>query len=181
MTIIVMEQIKTKYLLLRRIFFTLLLNVVVVLAFVILEQEGVMAGENEHSFNLPGIFKHDNDLHSREILFTVKYPGVINVDVSWEPPERKLEVTLYDQSWQSLVCKKEKSPVHLDYQYSREHYEKAKFVGNTFRVGISQSLFKTVIGSVKISTPDRKVIKENGRDEIRGPFGTFIEEETPEN
>jgi|APSaa5957512535_1039671.scaffolds.fasta_scaffold53810_2 hypothetical protein len=175
-----MKSSKISRLLLRRTLLVLLLNIVIMIVFTTRKQEDVLADENEHSFHLPSIFKHDNDLHSKEILFTAKYPGTINVNVSWEPCERKLTVTLYDQNGQSLISKKDESPLNLDYTYSQEHYEKAKFFGNTFRVGISPSLFKTLIGSVKISTPARKVVEGEDHEEVRGPFGTFIEEENPE-
>jgi len=96
------ESSKINRLLLRRTLLVLLLNIVIVIVFTTRKQEDVLADENEYSFHLPSIFKHDNDLHSKEVLFTAKYPGTINVNVSWEPAERKLTVTLYDQNGQSL-------------------------------------------------------------------------------
>ena len=165
------------YLLSKRTFLVVLLNIAMVVVFATIDQKNVLAGEVIHSFYLPSVFKQGSDLRPREILFTAKYPGVIEAEVSWEQAKKKLTITLYDQEGKSLVSKKGRSPVHLVYTYSQEQFEKAKITGNTFRVGISQSPFRTVSGSVMISTPDKKVIEEDDSINIRGPYGTFIEEE----
>ena len=65
-------------------------------------------------------------LRPREILFTAKYPGVIEADASWEPAKKKLTITLYDQEGKSLVSKKGRSPVHLVYTYTQEQFNKAR-------------------------------------------------------
>ena len=152
-----------------------------VLVFTTIGQENVLAGKNVHSFYLPSVLKQGSDVRSREILFTVKYPGDIKVDASWEPGEKELTITIYDQDGKSLVSKKDESPVHLVYTYTQEHFKKARFLGNSFRVGISQSPFKTINGSVKIITPGKKVIQEDDSINTRGPYGTFIEEEKEED
>ena len=164
-------------LLFKRTFFLALLNIVIVIVFATLWQKNVLAGKNVHSFHLPSVLKQGSDVRPREIIFTVKYPGDIKVDASWEPGEKELTITIYDQDGKSLVSKKDESPVHLVYTYTQEHLRKTKFLGNTFRVGISQSPFRTINGSVKISTPDKKVIEEDDTLDTRGPYGTFIEEE----
>ena len=90
---------------------------------------------------------------------------------------RKLRITLYDLEGNSLVSKKDVSPVHLVYEYTEEHFKKAKYLGNTFKIEISKSPFKTINGSINIITPDKKIIKEDDSINTRGPFGTFVEEE----
>ena len=167
-------------LLFKRTFFLALLNIAVVIVFATFWQKNVLAGKNVHSFQLPSVLKQGSDVRPREILFTVKYPGDIKVDASWEPGEKELTITIYDQDGKSLVSKKDESPVHLVYTYSQEHFKKARFLGNSFRVGISQSPFKTINGSVKIITPGKKVIQEDDSINTRGPYGTFIEEEKEE-
>jgi hypothetical protein len=152
-----------------------------VLIFTTIDQKNVLAGENVHSFYLPSVLKQGSDVRPREILFTVKYPGDIKVDASWEPGEKELTITIYDQDEKSLVSKKDKSPVHLVYTYTQEHFKKARFLGNSFRVEISQSPFKTINGSVKIITPGKTVIQEDDSINTRGPYGTFIEEEKEED
>jgi hypothetical protein len=169
------------YLLSKRIFLVVLLNIAMVVVFATIDQKNVLADKVIHSFFLPSVFKQGSDLRPREILFTAKYPGVIEADASWEQAKKKLTITLYDQEGKSLVSKKGRSPVHLVYRYSQEQFEKAKITGNTFRVGISQSPFRTISGSVMISTPDKKVIEEDDSINIRGPYGTFIEEEEKED
>ena len=169
------------YLLSKRTFLVVLLNIAMVVVFATIDQKNVLAGKDVYSFYLPSVFKQGSDLRPREILFTAKYPGVIEADVSWEQAKKKLTITLYDQEGKSLVSKKGRSPVHLVYTYSQEQFDKSKIIGNTFRVGISQSPFRTVSGSVKISTPDKKVIEEDDSINIRGPYGTFIEEEEKED
>jgi len=154
-----------------------LFNIAMVIAFATISQKGVLAGKVVHSFFLPSVLKQGSDVRPREILFTAKYPGIIEVDASWEPDEKKLTITLYDQEGKSLVSKKSKSPVHLVYMYTQEHFNKAKFLGNSFKIGISQSPFRTINGSVKIIAPDKKVIEKDDSVNIRGPYGTFIEEE----
>ncbi len=167
-------------LLLKRSFSVFLLSIAMAIIFATLGQKNVLAGENVHSFHLPSVLKQGSDVRPREILFTVKYPGDIKVDASWEPVKKKLTITLYDQDGKSLVSKKAESPVHLVYKYSEDHFKKAKILGNTFRVGISQSPFRTINGSVEITTPGKKVIEEDDSINTRGPFGTFIEEEKEE-
>jgi len=168
-------------LLFKRTFFLALLNIAMVIVFATFWQKNVLAGKNVHSFHLPSILKQGTDVQPREIIFTVKYPGDIKVDASWEPGEKELTITIYDQDGKSLVSKKDESPVHLVYTYTQEHLKKARFLGNTFRVGISQSPFKTINGSVKIITPGKKVIQEEDSINTRGPYGTFIEEEKEED
>ncbi len=163
-------------LLFKRTFFLALLNIAMVIVFATFWQKNVLAGKNVQSFHLPSVLKQGSDVRPREILFTVKYPGDIKVDASWEPGERELTITIYDQDGKSLVSKKDESPVHLVYTYTQEHFKKARILGNSFRVGISQSPFKTINGSVKIITPGKKVIEEDDSINTRGPYGTFIEE-----
>ncbi len=168
------------YLSFKRSLFVICLNFIIVIAFTTSGQKIALAGKKVHSFHLPSVLKQDSDVRPREILFTAKYPGDIEVDVSWEPKRKKLNITLYDQEGKSLISKKDKSPVHIVYNYTQEHFEKAEILGNVFRVGISQSPFKTVNGSVKISTPDMRVIEKDDVINTRGPYGTFIEEEKKE-
>ena len=167
-------------LLFKRTFFLALLNIATVIVFATIDQKNVLAGKNVHSFHLPSVLKQGSDVRPREILFTAKYPGDIKVDASWEPVEKELTITIYDQDGKSLVSKKDKSPVHLVYTYTQEHFKEARFLGNSFRVGISQSPFKTINGSVEIITPGKKVIQEDDSINTRGPYGTFIEEEKEE-
>ncbi len=168
-------------LLFKRTFFLALLNIAIVIVFATLWQKNVLAGKNVHSFHLPSVLKQGSDVRPREILFAVKYPGDIKVDASWEPGEKELTITIYDQDGKSLVSKKDESPVLLVYTYTQEHFKKARFLGNSFRVGISQSPFKTINGSVKIITPGKTVIEEDDSINTRGPYGTFIEEEKEED
>ncbi|MFQ5686792.1 MAG: hypothetical protein ACE5GV_09045 [Candidatus Scalindua sp.] len=168
-------------LLIKRTFCLFLLNISIVLIFTTIDQKNVLAGKNVHSFYLPSVLKQGSDVRPREFSFNVKYPGNIKVDASWKPGKKNLTVTLYDQDGKSLVSKKAESPVHLVYNYSEEHFKKAKILGNTFRVGISQSPFRTINGSVEISTPGKKVIEEDSSINTRGPFGTFVEEEKEED
>ena len=149
-----------------------------VIVFATFCQKNVQAGKNIHSFHLPSVFKQGSDVRNREISFAVKYPGDIKIDASWEvdhkkPKARKLRITLYDQEGNSLISKKDVSPVHLVYEYTEEHFKKAKYLGNTFRIEIIKSPFKTINGSVKIITPDKKVVEKDDSPGIRGPFGTF--------
>ena len=153
-----------------------------VIVFATFCQKNVQAGKNIHSFHLPSVFKQGSDVRNREISFAVKYPGDIKIDASWEvdhkkPRARKLRITLYDQEGNSLVSKKDVSPVHLVYEYTEEHFKKAKYLGNTFKIEISKSPFKTINGSINIITPDKKIIKEDDSINTRGPFGTFVEKE----
>ncbi len=167
-------------LLFKRSFFVFLLSIAIVIVFTTLNQKNVLAEKDVHSFYLPSVFKAGSDVRSREILFTAKYPGVIKVDASWEPGKKKLTITLYDQNGKSLVSKKDKSPVHLVYKYSQERFKKAKILGNTFRVGISQSPFRTINGTIKINTPGKKGIEKDDSTDTRGPYGTFVEEKDSE-
>jgi hypothetical protein len=148
----------------------------IVIALTTQGQNVVLAGKEVHSFHLPSVLKEGTDVRSREILFTAKYPGDIEIDISWEPDGKKLNITLYDQDGKSLISKKNKSPVHIVYNYTKDHFDKAEILGNVFMVEISQSPFKTINGSVKISTPDMKVIEKDDVINTRGPYGTFIEE-----
>ncbi len=166
----------------KRIFFLFLLNVSIVIVFATFSQKNVLAGKNVHSFHLPSVFKQGSDVRNREISFDVKYPGDIKIYASWEvdhrkPLVRKLRITLYDQEGNSLVSKKDVSPVHLVYEYTEEHFNKAKYLGSTFRIEITKSPFKTINGSVEIITPDKKAVKKDDSPNTRGPFGTFAEEE----
>ncbi|MBC8556041.1 MAG: hypothetical protein H8D23_41030 [Candidatus Brocadiales bacterium] len=157
-----------------------LLSIAIVVIFATIGQKNVLAGEVVHSFYLPSILKQGTDVYPREIRFTAKYPGVIEADASWEPVERELTITLYDQEGKSLASKKGVSPVHLVYTYTQEHLNKAKLLGNSLKVGISQSPFKTINGSVKIRIPGKKVLEKDDSINVRGPYGTFIEEEEKE-
>ncbi len=161
------------------------LTIAMVIVFATFCQKNVHAGKNIHSFHLPSVFKQGSDVRNREISFAVKYPGDIKIDASWEvdhkkPKARKLRITLYDQEGNSLISKKDVSPVHLVYEYTEEHFKKAKYLGNTFRIEILKSPFKTINGSVKIITPSKKVIQEKDPINARGPFGTLVEEEKEE-
>ena len=166
----------------KRTFFLFLLNIAMVIVFATFCQKNVQAGKNIHSFHLPSVFKQGSDVRNREISFAVKYPGDIKIDASWEvdhkkPKARKLRITLYDQEGNSLISKKDVSHVHLVYEYTEEHFKKAKYLGNTFKIEISKSPFKTINGSINIINPDKKIIKEDDSINTRGPFGTFVEEE----
>jgi hypothetical protein len=165
------------YLLSKRTLFVALLNIAIVVIFATIDQKNVLAGEVVHSFYLPSVPKQGTDVYPGEIRFIAKYPGVIEADTSWEPAERKLTITLYDQEGKSPVSKKCESPVHLVYTYTQGKFEKAKILGNSFKIGISQSPFKTINGSVKIRIPGKKVLEKHDSINIRGPYGTFIEEE----
>lgn len=165
------------YLLFKRTLLVALLNIAIVVIFTTIDRKNVLAAEAVHSFYLPSVLKQGTDVYPREIRFIAKYPGVIEADASWEPAERKLTITLYDQEGKSLVSKKGESPVHLVYTYTQEKFKKAKILGNSFKIGISQSPFKTINGRVKIRIPGKKVLEKDDSINIRGPYGTFIEEE----
>jgi hypothetical protein len=109
-----------------------------------------------------------------------KHPGVIKIDVSWIPKDKKLTVTLYDQNKKSLLGKKARSPLYLTYDYTKEHFKESKLLGSTFRIKISQSPFISINGTVKIETPDKGITEKEDHDVVRGPYGTFIDEEDPE-
>jgi hypothetical protein len=94
---------------------------------------------------------------------------------------RKLRITLYDQEGNPLVSKKDVSPVHLIYEYTEEHFKKAKYLGNTFKIEISKSSFKTINGSINIIAPGKKATQEEDPINARGPFGTLVEEETEDD
>ena len=157
-----------------------LLSIAMAVIFTTIGRKNVLAGNVEHSFYLPSILKQGTDVYPREIRFLAKYPGVIEADASWEPAERELTITLYDQEGKSLVSKKGPSPVHLVYKYSQEKFEKARILGNTFKVEVSQSPFKTINGKVKIHTPGKKAVEKDYAPGTRGPFGTYIDEENEE-
>ena len=99
----------------KRPFFLLLLNISKVIVFATFCQKNVLVGKNVHSFHLPSVFKQGSDVRNREISFDVKYPGDIKVDASWEPGEKELTITIYDQEGKSLMSKKDVSPVRLVY------------------------------------------------------------------
>lgn len=162
--------------LLNKSFITFLFKITIIIVFTTLYQEYVHAAKEEHHFELTSVLKDATDTRPRDILFMAKYPGLIKIDVSWVPKNKKLSVTLYDQNKKSLVGKKGKSPLHLVYDYTQEHFKESKFLGNSFRVVISQSPFRSIIGTVKIETPDKGIIEEEEHDVIRGPYGTFIDE-----
>ena len=166
----------------KKTFFLFSLTIAMVIVFATFSQKNVLAGKNVHSFHLPSVFKQGSDVRNREISFDVKYPGDIKIDASWgldhkKPLVRKLRITLYDQEGNSLVSKKDVSPVHLVYTYTQEHFNKARFLSNTFRIEISKSPFKTINGSVEIITPGKKATQEKDPIIARGPFGTLVEEE----
>ncbi len=148
--------------------------------FATIGQKNVLAGEVVHSFYLPSILKQGTDVYPREVRFIAKYPGVIEADASWEPVERELTITLYVQEGKPLASKKGVSPVHLDYTYTRLQLNKAKILGNTLKVVVSKSPFKTINGSIKICIPDKIAIEEDNSINVRGPFGTFKEEKVEE-
>ena len=164
------------YLLSKRTCLMVLLSILMVVIFATIGKKNVQAGEVERSFYLPSVFKKGIDEHLKEIRFAAKYPGVIEADASWEPVERELTITLYDQEGKPLASKKGMSPVHLDYTYTQAQLNRAKILGNTLKVGLSKSPFKTISGKIKIRIPDKKVIEEDDSINVRGPFGTFKEE-----
>ncbi len=168
------------YLLCKRTYLMVLLIIAVVVIFATFGKKNILAGEIERSFYIPSIFKQGTEEYLREIKFEAKYPGVIEADASWEPVERKLTITLYDQEGNPLASKKGVSPVHLVYTYTQVQLNKAKILGNKLKVGVSKSRFKTISGSIKIRIPDKKVIEEGGSINVRGPFGTFKEETVEE-
>ncbi len=164
----------------KRAHLVVLLSIVMVVIFATIGQKNVLAGEIVRSFYLPSLLKQGTDAYPREIRFTAKYPGVIEAEASWEPVERELKITLYDQEGKPLASKKGVSPVHLDYTYTQVQLNKAKILGNTLKVVVSKSPFKTINGSIKIRIPDKKVIEEDDSINVRGPFGTFKEEKVEE-
>jgi hypothetical protein len=168
------------YSLFKNSFIAFLFNISIIIVFTTFHQGYVQAAKEERHFELTSVLKDATDTLPREILFVAKYPGLIKIDVSWVPKNKKLSVTLYDQNKKSLVGKKGKSPLHLVFDYTQEHFKESKFLGNSFRVEISQSPFRSIIGTVKIETPDKGIIEEEDHDVIRGPYGTFIDEENPE-
>lgn len=168
------------YSLFKKSFIAFLFNISIIIAFTSLNQGSVMAAKEVRHFKLISVLKDATDTRPREILFRAKYPGVIKIDVSWTPRDKKLTVTLYDQNKKSLLVKKGRSPLYLSYDYTKEHFKDSKFLGNSFRVEISQSPYKSIIGEVKIETPDKGIIEKEDYEVIRGPYGTFIDEEDPE-
>ncbi len=165
------------YSLFKKSFIAFLFNISIIIAFTSLNQGSVMAAKEVRHFKLISVLKDATDTRPREILFRAKYPGVIKIDVSWTPRDKKLTVTLYDQNKKSLLVKKGRSPLYLSYDYTKEHFKDSKFLGNSFRVEISQSPYKSIIGEVKIETPDKGIIEKEDYEVIRGPYGTFIDEE----
>ena len=161
----------------KKLFLVLLFNLLIVTAVTTHNQGFVMAAKETRDFKLSSVLKDATDTRPREILFRAKNPGLIKLDVSWIPENKKLTITLYDQNKNSLLVKKGKSPQYLSYDYTQEHFKESKFLGNSFRVEISQSPFKSIIGTVKIETPDKGAIDKEDKDVIRGPYGTFIDEE----
>ncbi len=168
------------YLSARRACLMALLCIAIVVIFATFSRKNVLAGTVEHSFYLPSVLKRGTDVYPRDIRFIVKYPGFIKADASWEPPERELTVTLYDQEGKPLVSQKGLSPLHLVYMYTKEKHKKARILGNSFRFGVSQSPFKSINGKVTISTPGKKEIDTDYAPGTRGPFGTYIDEEEEE-
>ncbi len=164
------------YLLSKRTCLMMLLSIAIVAISATIGQKNVLAGELVHSFYLPSLLRQGTDVYPREVRFTAKYPGVIEADASWEPAERELKITLYDQEGKPLASKKGVSPVHLVYTYTQVQLNKAKLLGNKLKIGVSKSRFKTISGTIKIRIPDKKVIEEDDSINVRGPFGTFKEE-----
>ncbi len=164
----------------KKSFIVFLFNISIIIAFTTHNQGSVMAAKEVRHFELSSVLKDATDMRAREILFRAKYPGVIKIDVSWTPKDKKLTVTLYDQNKKSLLVKKGRSPLYLSYDYTQEHFKDSKFLGNSFKVEISQSPYKSIIGEVKIETPDKGIIDKEDYEVIRGPYGTFIDEEDPE-
>ena len=156
---------------------TILFFFFIMLALTCADQACSFAAVEVHRFELTSGFKDSTDMRPREIIFKVEYPGRIEIDTSWTPCNKKLTITLYDQEGKALIGKKDKSPLHLAYDYDKDHFEKAKHFGSSFRVEISQSLFRSISGSVQIKTPGKKIVEEENHDIIRGPYGTFIDEE----
>ncbi len=161
---------------LRKSFISLLSLFSIMLSFASTDPVLSSAAEEHHHFELTSGLKDSTDMRPREIIFTVEYPGRIEIDASWKPSNKKLTVTLYDQESKAIVGKKGRSPIHIVYDYDRDNFEKSKNLGNSFRVEISQSLFRSLSGNVKIITPAKTDIDEEDHDIIRGPYGTFIEE-----
>jgi hypothetical protein len=168
------------YSLLKKSFIVSLFNILIITAVTTLNQGSVMAAKVVRDFKLSSVLKDATDTRPREILFRAKHPGLIKIDVSWTPENKKLTITLYDQNKNSLLVKKGRSPQYLSYDYTQEHFKESKFLGNSFRVEISQSPFKSITGTVKIETPEKGVADKEDQDVIRGPYGTFIDEEDSE-
>ncbi len=164
----------------KKLFLVFLFNLLILTAVTTLNQGYVTAAKETRDFKLSSVLKDATDTRPREILFRTKHPGLIKLDVSWTPKDKKLTITLYDQNKKSLLVKKGRSPQHLSYDYTQEHFKESKFLGNSFRVEISQSPFKSIIGTVKIETPEKGVADKEDQDVIRGPYGTFIDEEDSE-
>ncbi len=164
----------------KKSFIAFLFNISIITAVTTHNQGSVMAAKETRDFKLSSILKDATDTRPREILFRAKNPGLIKIEVSWTPKIKKLTITLYDQNKKSLLVKKGRSPQNLSYDYTQEHFKESKFLGNSFRVEISQSPFKSIIGTVKIETPEKGVADKEDQDVIRGPYGTFIDEEDSE-
>lgn len=168
------------YSLCKKLLLALLFNILIITTVTTLNQESVTAAKEVRDFKLSSVLKDATDTRPREILFRAKHPGLIKVDVSWTPENKKLTITLYDQNKNSLLVKKGRSPQYLSYDYTQERFKESKFLGNSFRVEISQSPFKSVIGTVKIETPEKGAVDKEDKDVIRGPYGTFIDKEDSE-
>ncbi len=168
------------YSLFKKSFIAFLFNISIIIAFTTLNQGSVMAAKVVRDFKLISVLKDATDTRSREISFRAKHPGLIKIDVTWTPEDKKLTITLYDQKKKSLLIKKGRSPLYLSYDYTKEHFKESKFLGNSFRVEISQSPFKSINGTVKIETPGKSIIEVEDYEEVRGPYGTFIEDEDSE-
>ena len=161
----------------KKTFIVFLFNISIIIAFTTLNQGSVLAAKVVRHFKLISVLKDATDTRPREISFRAKHPGVIKIDVTWIPKDKKLTITLYDQKKKSLLVKKGRSPLYLSYDYTKEHFKESKFLGNSFRVEISQSPFKSINGTVKIETPDKSIIEDEDYKDVRGPYGTFIEDE----
>jgi len=164
----------------KKLFLVFLFNILIITAVTTLNQESATAAKEVQDFKLSSVLKDATDTRPREILFRAKHPGLIKIEVSWTPENKKLTLTLYDQNKKSLLVKKGRSPQYLSYDYTQEHFKESKFLGNSFRVEISQSPFKSIIGTVKIETPEKGVADKEEQDVIRGPYGTFIDKEDSE-
>lgn len=147
-----------------------------ILSFTAIELKQSSAAEELHHFALTSGLKDSTDMRPREIIFQVENPGRIEIDATWKPGNKKLTFTLYDQTSKAVVGKKEKSPLHLIYDYNKDNFENATHFGSSFRLQISQSLFRSISGNVTIVTPDKKDIDEEDHDITRGPYGTFMKE-----
>jgi hypothetical protein len=99
-----------------------------VIVFATFCQKNVLAGKNVHSFHLPSVFKQGSDVRNREISFDVNIRVILRLTLHGKliikNQGEKTKITLYDQEGNSLVSKKDVSPVHLVYEYTEEHFKK---------------------------------------------------------